>query len=164
MLSHICSKRMVWLLLVVSLVSCASPQESSQVLAEEILEGLPSLDRTTLLNTSELEVLSGTGVGTHFGVQGLYGSHMDYPLIVGLYRELLPSQGWIELAITARGNPIFCNPDYEGVHLSLARLTDLENERSPVSTDLLSEYEVTYQTLYVITVIHYPFDEVGTCE
>lgn len=164
MLSHVCVKRMVWLLLIASLVACVSPRERSQVLTEEILKDLPLPEGTTLLNSTMFERLSDTGTGTHFGIRGLYGCNTDYTLIIDQYRELLRSEGWLEFALTARGNPLFCNPDYEGIHLNLARLSDLENGALSMSDSLLSEYEAAYQTLYVVSISHFPFDETGTCE
>jgi len=160
-LRRVCSRGIVWLLLVVGLVACTSPQERSVALTTEILQGLPLPDGATLLYSNEFERLAKTGIGTHFGVRGLYGCNADYAWVVEQHRELLRSTGWIEYAPIDTDNPLFCNFDHEGVRLSLVRLGDLEDGTLSITDSLLSEYEATHRTLYVVTVVHFPFDDIG---
>jgi len=165
MLSHNHSKASVLILLITCclLVACVSPREKSQALTERILDHLPVPDGAILLHSSEFENISRTGMGTHFGVRGLYGFDTEYSLIVEQYRELLSAEGWVEFGLTAGGNPLFCNPDYDAVRLSLADSAGLEEGVFAIPANMLSEYRATYHTLYVVTLSHFPFDETGTC-
>jgi hypothetical protein len=164
MLLHIRSKATVLLLLIAFLTACTSPRERSQALAAEILGQLPVPDDAALLYSSEFESISSTGMGTGFGVRGLYGSDTEYSLVVEQYRDLLSAQGWVQFTPITEDTLWFCNPDYEGIRLELANTAGLGDEIFAIPADILREHRATHQTLYVVTVAHFPFDETGICK
>jgi hypothetical protein len=163
MLSRARLELALMLFLTVCLTGCVSQQERSQAVATEILEGLPVPNGATLLYTGGFERVSRTGMGTHFGARGLLGSNVDYLLITTEHRELLSAEGWVEYAVTNLGNTAFCKPELDGIRLEIFNVADFA-EVHTIPADLLCEYEVAYETLYVVQVSHYPFDDLGACE
>jgi hypothetical protein len=106
---------------------------------------------------SEFERVSKTGMGTHFGVEGLYGSDAEYSHILRKYRDLLTIQGWQEddhLENLLR----FRNLDYEAVEIVIANVAGFEEYYAEILTEVNEGTLSKYNTLYIINVSHYPFD------
>jgi hypothetical protein len=150
-------QKAVILLSICALASCAPPRETSQSLTREILEQLPVPDGATLLHMSEFERVSKTGMGTHFGVEGLYGSNAEYNHILEEYRHLLTARGWQEYDYL-ENQLRFRNPDYEAVEIIIANVVGFEEYYTEMLVEVNEDTLREYSTLYVVNVSHHPFD------
>lgn len=150
------------LFVICTLVSCASPREKSQALTREVLEQLPVPDSATLLHASEFENISRTGMGSFFGAEGLFGSNAEYNHIFEEYCDLLTAYGWQEYSF---GDQLrFCNPDYKDVDIDITGLAGFEEYYTEMLAEMDDEVMEKYNTLYIVTVSHYPFDSPSFCE
>jgi hypothetical protein len=151
------SQKAAILFLIYALISCTSPREASQSLTRKILEQLPVPAGATLLHISEFERISKTGMGTGFGVKGLYGSQTEYNHILREYRDLLTARGWQEY-VYLENQLRFCNPDYEAVEITIANLAGYEEYYAEMLAEVGNDILGEHSTLYVINVSHHPFD------
>jgi hypothetical protein len=145
------------LLSICVLASCASPRETSQSLTRKILKQLPVPNRATLLHISEFERVSKTGMGTHFGVEGLYGSNAEYNHILEEYRDLLTVQGW-QKDDHLENQLRFRSLDYKAVEIVIANVAGFEEDYADILAEVSEDTLREYSTLYVVNVSHYPFD------
>lgn len=141
-------------------MSCTSPRERSQALTEEILKGLVVPEEATLLHVKKFERLAKQGVGTSFGLQAYYGINKEYTSVVEQYQNLLSDQGWREYAHTTWEHPWFCNRDYQNVSIELRSISF----KTISATNMFPITETTYDTFYRITVVQFPFDDIGDCQ
>lgn len=145
------------LLLVAGLVACTSPRKSSQALSKEIINEIAAPEGAELLYLHRFEGLAKQGIGTHFGVRALYGVDAEYSQVVEWYSGRLFEQGWKEDFLTDVQNaPYYCHPDHEGVRLWVGNIT--EYLESPIPVEIISETEGTFETLYIVSVVRFPFD------
>lgn len=148
--------------LTICVVSCVSPSDRSLSLTKEVFQQLPVPEDSVLLSVLEFEHLSKTGIGTHFGVKGLYGSDAPFADVLEEHRDLLIAKGWQQFYSfeTQLG---FCNPDYPEVDIRIADIAGFEENYA----DMLEEVEggtvKEYSTLYIVAVSHSPFDSSGYC-
>lgn len=158
------TRTFVIFLLVVVLVAC-QPSNKSYTLTENILSQIPVPDDAVQLYTNKIERLAKTGMGTHFGVRALYGADTPYSILLDQYSELLAAKGWQKYRVTPTGSPEFCHPDYNDVSLGMTDIAAFDGrDQIGVPQNVLSEAEKTYGTIYVVTIVHFPFDETGACK
>jgi hypothetical protein len=151
------SRKVVALFLICGLVACASPRQTSQALTREILEQLPIPDGAALLHISEFERISKTGMGTHFGVEGLYGSNAEYNHILEEYRDLLIAQGW-QQDDHLENQLRFRSLDYKAVEIVIANVAGFEEYYAEILAEVDEGTLIEYNTLYVVNISHHPFD------
>lgn len=144
------------IILICILAACESPRQKSQELAEQILNQLLQPEDTKLIHTSEFENLSKTGMGTFFGVMGLYGSDNDYDSLFDEYAILLEAQGWRTLGFG--GYMRFCNPDHADVEISLEKVAGSEENFKELLGGVEPVTLTEYETLYIVRVSHFPFN------
>jgi hypothetical protein len=149
--------------LAVVLVACRSAKRSYAI-TERVLDRLPVPDNAVQLYVGRVERLSKTGIGTSFGTRSLYGVQTSYSSLTEQLSELLVTAGWQQYGTTGIGNPHFCHADYADLRLSIADVKKLDRDELGIPLNVLSESGDSYETLYIITVVHFPFDETGLCK
>ncbi len=110
------------------------------------------------------EFISGSTVSQHYGLWSLYGFNEQGFNINEYYWDILSAQGWIAYRTMATGpRPIFCHPDYDFIEADAPHDWAAHLYDPPAPANIVAEAKKNYQTLFDVSVVHWPSELAHEC-